>query len=497
MTSPAFVLNANRKSGGGASGLHPPMTTFFPTDAKNSALWSDEVQSAIACVPFDFVADAQALMDEAYQRLLPGLNSEDVNVADAASKKFTVPEFSNEIKQVMSISIGPARITNPFGNEATSVQKLDANRWIITSPSSVAVFDESTNTLGDVEFLNECDSGFVQSTGDGYIIHSYIEPSGHILYAKLYQVTGTDTFTLKDTKTVAGAGTCIDDTGHRVIGCEYNTDAYLVGYTRKNGTNYYCSVNKLSVSAEVITVSSYLDLTPSDATAGKRKMEVCGKLSTESAVFAFKGNSYYPYVIEIYGSTITAGSLGSQLITSNVDVVQGLVMGTDEFIYACRYSSSVYMYYCKLVSHSWTTKKQILSANGSVYTTQFVGAAQNGKIVLSGISGENARIVDLTDGNFIEGGRAVLPFCPDGIDNRNLCLANGGLCVAEGCYIASSGTVAIKVNGETVKSGVAYDVLTPVFLGKEINAGKAFIEVVNASGATKQFSITDIMCLLS
>ena len=90
-----------------------------------------------------------------------------------------------------------------------------------------------------------------------------------------------------------------------------------------------------------------------------------------------------------------------------------------------------------------------------------------------------------------------MPFCPDGIDNRNLCLANGGLCVAEGCYIASSGTVAIKVNGETVKSGVAYDVLTPVFLGKEINAGKAFIEVVNASGATKQFSITDIMCLLS
>lgn len=37
---------------------------------------------------------------------------------------------------------------------------------------------------------------------------------------------------------------------------------------------------------------------------------------------------------------------------------------------------------------------------------------------------------------------------------------------------------------------------TPIFLGKDINASKAYIEVTNKTGSAQPFSIADITCIV-
>ncbi len=497
MSSPAFVINANKSSSGGGGSLNPPLTSFMPLDAKNSTTWSDDTLTSCMCVPYDFVPEAQTPMDYSYSRLLSGLTPLDPTVANNASKKFSIPKIIPEFKTVASVAIAPARLPNPFGNTGyAGAQKLDATRWVLSNNNAIAVYDEATDTMGEAIDLGKLPYGgtsyaSMHVISDGYIILTYVNSSNNSLRCTLFFVNGTTSVTEKNTITLQSSGGYY--ASHNIVSCKYSTDKCLIGYNRKVSSNYNIQVHEITYSADAITNTQSVDATGTHTDANQRRPYSMAYMSDKRCCLTSDHGNHA--IVDIYDNagTLTVGVRKTSFGYDSSDML--MPISETEVIILQQYSTGIYISYGKLAGHAWTTNTNQNIGSTSTHEALFVGEAGSNRIVIlpDSSTGEPAYVYDIIGGTPSLVGRAVLPMSPtSGAQNRS---GNGSLATNKGTFIASSGSVDIALNGSTVKTGEAYKVYTPVFLGTDVNSSKVHLEVTNKTGSDKAFSISDITCI--
>lgn len=455
MSTPAFVINANKASGGGGGGsLNAPITSFFPLDAKNSASWSDDTLTSCMCVPADFTSEAQAPMTASYERMLAGLVPLDPTVANNASKKYTIPNFTSEIKTVAGITIAPARLPNPFGNGFTGVDRLDSTRWVIFGKGAIAVYDESTDTMGDVIPLTSdasSDNSTIQVIADDYIVFTYVNVAVSYVKSTLYSVTGTTAVVEKNSLVLAGSAQFY---GVRPYSCKWQTDEILVVYEKRASSNYNVQGVRITYAADAITNAEQLDLSGTTTQSQERIPKGATYMADQQCAVIWDGTSNNMYIVDVYDDTGIAKGTAVAWYSQVQEGTFFAISSTEVVLYR-QYSTTMELLYANLSSHVWTPEGRIWTGSTSIYSQLCVGQLGNNKFLIGGVDSD-AYIGEVVGGAFAISGRAKLALDPQTSYYTKIGNAAGGS--DKGCYIASAGIVDIAINGASVKTGEAFDV---------------------------------------